>query len=510
MTNQKYFHRYTAQLCVEAETPLKVGNGEEGLLIDSLVARDAAGLPYIPGTSLTGVLRHSLADAEGFEPEIINSIFGSSDKANITGSRLIISSAHIVDYTLGEVCDGGTAPTAAFLSAMKELPTRDHVAINDRGVAKDTGKFEDEVLYAGSRFVFSLELQGREDDRDNWERILDMINTPLFRIGGGTRKGFGKLKLISIEEKVFNLENEAERKAYLDTDSRLRMPKGAAGKMPVATAQLIHYRLDIQPRDFFFFGGSEFDNDVDARYKTERKIIWNGNKGELQKEGYILIPATSVKGALSHRTAYHYNKMNGSFIDLNRKPEELNNAMQARISELETMTLKELEEIQRNKEAEYESIAQTAKKQWSINKAEAPNNAVRNIFGYAINNKKEGAAQEGRRGRLIMDDCFIAASSVQEKIFDHLKVDPYTGGALDSALYQEKTVMLKKDQPFICLDIYLQHDDSEESEACEKAFENALRDVCLGMLPLGGLTSKGHGFFSGKLFKNNHDITKNN
>lgn len=507
MTNQKYFHRYTAQLCVEAETPLKVGNGEEGLLIDSLVARDAAGLPYIPGTSLTGVLRHSLADAEGFEPEIINSIFGSSDKANITGSRLIISSAHIVDYTLGEVCDGGTAPTAAFLSAMKELPTRDHVAINDRGVAKDTGKFEDEVLYAGSRFVFSLELQGREDDRGNWERILDMINTPLFRIGGGTRKGFGKLKLISIEEKVFNLENEAERTSYLDTDSRLRVPKTAANTKPTISAQLTNYRLEIQPRDFFFFGGSEFDDDVDARFKTERRITWNGDEGGLQEE-YVLIPATSVKGAISHRTAYHYNKMSGNFTNADLKREQVINAVKAKVTELHSMTLEEVKEIFQNKVAVYDSIKQSANEHISLKGSGEENEAVRNIFGYAITNKNGRAGQDGKRGRFIMDDCFIATSDAKEKIFEHLKVDPYTGGAMDGALFQEKTVMLNKGKS-INLNIYLQQEDDKESEAYEKAFENALRDVCHGMLPLGGLTSKGHGFFTGKLFKNNDEITNN-
>ena len=34
-----------------------------------------------------------------------------------------------------------------------------------------------------------------------------------------------------------------------------------------------------------------------------------------------------------------------------------------------------------------------------------------------------------------------------------------------------------------------------------KAFELSLKDICNGMLPLGGATTKGHGIFTGKLLK---------
>lgn len=86
----KYNQRYIAKFTIEAETPVSVGSGEKGLLIDRLVAKDANGLPYIPGTSLTGVLRHSL-----YNEKFINDIFGFEGKKGM-GSRLIISSAYLV------------------------------------------------------------------------------------------------------------------------------------------------------------------------------------------------------------------------------------------------------------------------------------------------------------------------------------------------------------------------------------------------------------------------------
>lgn len=42
--------RYIARFTVEAASALGVGSGNTGLVNDRLVARDANGLPYIPGT----------------------------------------------------------------------------------------------------------------------------------------------------------------------------------------------------------------------------------------------------------------------------------------------------------------------------------------------------------------------------------------------------------------------------------------------------------------------------
>jgi len=51
-------HRYIARIIVEAETPLAVGSDNQQEDMDSPVAKDFNGLPYIPGTALAGWLRH--------------------------------------------------------------------------------------------------------------------------------------------------------------------------------------------------------------------------------------------------------------------------------------------------------------------------------------------------------------------------------------------------------------------------------------------------------------------
>ena len=201
----RYKFRYIARLTVESETAISVGSGEKGLLTDRLVAKDANGLPYIPGTSLAGVLRHSLS-SENF----INDIFGSGGDQG-KGSRLIVSSALLVGEDGKTVIEGlkNISLHSGYYSYFERLPERDHVRMTDKGAADSVnhGKYDEQLVHKGTRFVFEMELIGDENDSEQWLKLLQTFASPVFRIGAGTRKGFGKLKIISDKSKfkIFNL-----------------------------------------------------------------------------------------------------------------------------------------------------------------------------------------------------------------------------------------------------------------------------------------------------------------
>src|SRR5690625_2706172 len=131
-----YTNRYIARVTIEAETPMAVGSGEKGINTDRLVVKDANGLPYIPGTALTGVLRHSFNDED-----FVSSIFGSGGEDG-EGSRLIISSAFLVDKDGKTVLDGlrDIDLSDEYYSFFSRLPERDHVKITHKGIAKKHGK----------------------------------------------------------------------------------------------------------------------------------------------------------------------------------------------------------------------------------------------------------------------------------------------------------------------------------------------------------------------------------
>jgi CRISPR/Cas system CSM-associated protein Csm5 (group 7 of RAMP superfamily) len=179
------------------------------------------------------------------------------------------------------------------------------------------------------------------------------------------------------------------------------------------------------------FGSGFGDDDADQIPVVERVIDYD--KKGLSKN-HIFIPASSVKGAIAHRTAFHYNLQNKLFIG--------------------------------NEEARL---------------------LVSELFGEAKNSKKD---IEGSKGKILFSDVYKLDRS-ETKVFDHVAIDRFTGGGIDGALFQEKTTAQKDEWEIeILLEIGV-------DEVYVKALESTLDDVCSGLLPLGGATTKGHGVFTG-------------
>ncbi len=447
-------YRYIARLKVEATTPLFVGSGGASLTIDSLVMKDHNGLPMIPGTSLTGVLRHVLED---FPSDDINwkDVFGFQGKENEgLGSRLIISNASLV-LNEGKVAEGISNEIPSNIQRKFEsLPTRQHVRITHKGVAADKGLFDNEVVYAGARFIFEVELKGTEKDINSWNKLIEKIKSSSFRIGQGTRSGYGNLKVIGINEQQFNLKDENDFQEYLDYHPSFNAYEIAnLEEVNTQNEESADYSLILKPDDFFIFSEGFGDAEVDNKPVTEEVIVYEN--GEINFVEKTLIPASSIKGAIAHRVAYHYNKLNGFFAD------KINDQVKKYIEE--------------------------------------NNQAVATIFG----KKGEVVDNEntGQRGILIIDDLYYDDID-NEKIFNHVAIDRFTGGGIDGALFSEK-VSHKKNGT---IDLKINLSEAIDDDKIKEALEESLKDICKGLLPLGGMTTKGHGMFTGILFKKGQEI----
>ena len=450
--------RFLAHVIIEAKTPLKVGGGKNDLFLDAPVQRDWNGLPMILGTSVAGILRRAFEDNAG--KDAANEIFGTrreeknksgskkeskdenkKEDKDLLGSRLIVSNALLVNEK-GKVCEELLLEKSRFLRYFDDLPIRDHVAISANGTAKDAGKFDEEVVFKGTRFKFSLELDGSKEE---FERILNLLSDPALRLGGGSSKGFGSLGILEIKWGEFELDRYSSSLNFSSDEFVKFMPDSAADGNS-ARQKFIRYELKISPDDFFMFGSGFGDNEADHAPVIESIISYKAGKLSEQK---ILIPASSVKGALSHRTAFYFNKINKQFGEKAKVGSE--------------------------------------------------NEAVREIFGYEKNKNEKGS-----KGKILISDCFLDYDEAKDtKVFEHVSIDRFTGGAIDSALFQEKAVA-KRDK-FI-IEILLKNDarDDTEKRAFKnvlEAFETALDDLVKGRLPLGGVTTKGYGFFKGEVIK---------
>ena len=439
--------KYISRFLVEAATPLFVGSGQSSLLKDALVQKDANGFPMILGTSLAGVLRHSLWKMK--DEHFVNTIFGSSNNANNSGSGslLKVSPALMVldKYTLSEGLlfeDRWNHVKFRF----NNLPLRQHVRITHEGVAEKNGLFDNEVIFKGTQFVFELEMTDSKGMLESqWEEILNCVQSPDFRIGAGTRNGYGSLKVLKIQNSRFDLGTQMD--SYLNYSPALASTDWTQinlinTDLGFSNGTKTHYQLELLPDPFFIFGSGFGDSEVDNVPVEEDVIVYTEKGIDFEKQ--TRVPGSSVKGAISHRVAYHYNKLKGNWAGQKQNFNE-------------------------------------------------KNEAVIELFGNAGNGVKELVA-----GKVYINDIFIDGNLVnKDKIFNHVAIDRFTGGAMDGALFSEKVSYLKEGS--LMIDIFVDEvDDSEKQQALELALE----DVCKGTLPLGGMTTKGHGIFTGKLTKN--------
>ncbi len=444
----KLTHRYITRIVLEAQTGLFVGSGDASLMKDALVQKDHNGWPMIQGTSLSGVIRHALEDNPNSRNDTTwKNIFGhqTSGLKEGIGSRIKISSAYMM---INENCIAEGLHVEDSTVAKRKynnLPSRQHVRITDKGVALKNGLFDNEIVFKGTRFIFEIELKGTEADKSSWNDIIQQLHSPLFRLGQGTRNGYGNLKVHTLRERIYDLTSETDFEDYLNFDPSFNVEnKGfLTPKYDLSNSNLVTYTLDLKPDQFFIFSEGFGDDQVDNKPITEEVAVYKKKENTIDFTLKTLIPASSIKGALSHRTCFHYNKLEKKFAD--------------------------------HGEGAFGE----------------QNEAVQQLFGSMAGNG------EAHRGTVIMDDLYLDEVD-NDKIFNHVAIDRFTGGAMDGALFSEK-VSYKKDGNLV-FSIYL---TKEFSGNVLLAFEDALRDICKGLLPLGGMTTKGHGIFTGRLFKNN-------
>ena len=440
MTMTIYKHRLVARIVLEAISPVAVGSGDKDIITDAPVARDCNGLPYIPGTSLMGIIRHSM------NQENLKQLLGFQDNEKGKGSRVIISDALLADEN-GKALDGlQDWDDNDYLRHFQVLPVRQHVKITEKGTAAKTGKFDEQVVYAGTRFVFEIEELSVDGTDTRFKEMLNIISSPTFRIGGGTRCGFGSMKVVSILSHAYNLTQEDDLQAYIKKTSCLKDGFELAQEFkPDTNLQegWTKYTLELTPMDFFLFSSGFGDEDADITPVKEERIVWEDGKPRFT-EACTLIPATSVKGTIAHRTAYYWNKLTNRNID--------------------------------------EGTALGCE----------TNPAVIQLFGTA-NNTDES---KQTIGNVILSDVLLEKTA--NKVLPHIRIDKFTGGVMDGALFQEKVTIGKGQH--VRETLYVKS-EALQDKTVKEAFEHALSDICSGLLPLGGGVNRGNGIFTGTLYK---------
>jgi hypothetical protein len=282
-------------------------------------------------------------------------------------------------------------------------------------------------------------------------------------LGSGARKGFGEIEIAKCVVKKYDLKIDDERQEYLNKSSSLnsKIKNGENKKEENSIEDSIWrtYELRLNPDDFFLFGSGCEDNEVNMKPVSEIYFSWQENSPVCNTET-LLIPSTSVKGTLSHRVAFHYNRLSGVFCD----------------------------DISVNEQESYVG---------------EKNEAVKILFGYV--GKDESGNNDAQRGNVLISDLIQKRKTEVVKVLNHVAIDRFTGGTIDGALFSEK-VMSGNNETYTL--VFKVNECVFENKKIEESFHSALIDIASGMLPLGGGVNRGHGIFTGEVLKDKELLYK--
>lgn len=297
---------------LQLDSPLLIGSGQDKNEPESdiHVLKDQNNNPFIPGTSITGVLRHML---HGENPEAAKILFGyigqTGNEAGLQSS-IIISDVLLEDTTIvvrDGVCidpDTGTAKKGQkYNYEAIERSTKNHKATGKINMMVTLRDYQVEVL-------------------PNWKAVVQSLANQLafgIRLGALTAKGFGRVSVPDIQVGVYDMTQFSDVKKWLlrqpsarilKVEKKNTQPKGTfivTGQFALKTSLLVRNKE---------VANEDTDGSNDKEKKSKIHAI------PMKSDEDYLIPGTSVKGVLRHQAMYILRTMGKTQL-LNQKFDKL-------------------------------------------------------------------------------------------------------------------------------------------------------------------------------------------
>lgn len=417
---------------MQTYSPLRISSGVDDGITDILVLKDKKGKAFIPGTSITGVLRAKMSNIYG--DRAVDRLFGSIDddgnQSMINISDIVLENAKIIN--------------------------RDGIKIDSfTGVSKQGAKFDFEAIDKGATGDLYIEVTLRESCLSEQNKpnisyrkehkdfaingdvygeltatIADIL-TEGINVGSLTTKGYGKIKSREpVKMYVFDFKNpQGAMKWWQYLNEGILQDVAYTGNKTVAVASEKDFVMQME----FALTSSMIirDYDVDTDDEKEKIAAVQMKSGE-----DFVIPATSIKGVLKSR-AYKI------LMNLNHHDEQ---------------------------------------------KAE---DFLDKLMGRETDNKED----KGQKSRLYIDEVYIKPNILHSKKQSRNRIDRFTGGTIDSALFTDKLIW-QTDKSKATIAINLQVQNCDEKEAGLMLL--VMKDLWLGDLAIGGNKAIGKGVLKGK------------
>ncbi|OZM56250.1 CRISPR-associated RAMP protein [Lottiidibacillus patelloidae] len=224
---------------------LHIGSGKMSLETDATVMKDAFDKPYIPGSSLKGVLRavserlHHLVLTNNSVPVCFlaenDCNQGEASKELQEKLQPLIRDGkenevnNEIDQNICPICQlyGSTFRASKIVvhdgTLTKNNDSKIHSTVRhsvkidrDTGAAKDGAKFDYEVVHAGEEFDFMIEGENlsTQDEKLLYLAIHELVNGNI-QLGGKISRGLGSVQLVDAKVKTYHFDHSDDKKAYL-------------------------------------------------------------------------------------------------------------------------------------------------------------------------------------------------------------------------------------------------------------------------------------------------------
>lgn len=452
MQGEKVMGWHLLRFTLTALSPLSCGAGE-GVKADNAIARDALGLPMIPGATLQGLLRRECPADQRSE------LFGFAEGRVTSAGRILCSNGAVHGAD-----DKAVTLETKFDPLLDQLANsvplkRDHVRLDRHHGADPSGKFDRAAVPKGTRFSFEWLMFGSEDERELLASALVPLQASWFRIGSSGARGYGRIKLERVHHGFF--PRSAARAFNSLRDTPVSNVEGlAVFELPEPRSELaIELTLvAVNPWRSGQNGIRHSEPDSEGREADlaairEGEIKWDGSIATwsvpaTESTDQYILPGSSLRGPIAHRTLFHWNRQNGRMVDGGALVEE---TAQKSLSDVLAWADRERE--------------------------------LQSLLGFAREGK--GGEEGGLASPLLFEDLALEVSKVT--FANHVKIDRFTGGAMPKALYSEEVIETEKLTARIAVRPTHQIDPT-----ARKALIEALRDLCEGRLAVG---AKSYGFF---------------
>lgn len=324
-----------------------------------------------------------------------------------------------------------------------KVSIRDGVKIdNEKGVALETGKYDYEIIERKSTFAFYLELNIKnEADEIPFKKYLATI----IHLLENKRIFIGAKKNSGFGEcKLF--DTKIVEYDFSNSDDIIMWLNKT--KKETTSLNEEHFKVNenvFEVNAWFALNGSMI-------IKTAPDDKDSTDSVHIKSNGKLTLPGTSIKGAVRSRAEKILNRIFGN--------------------------------------KEYDSDEKNPVKK-SINE----------LFGYVDNDNRSDTAIASR---VKIFEKLIDESCVKEQEQVRIKVDRFTGGTINTALFDEKPIWLKNNEK--CINIIIKLKKPKDWEI--GLILMILKDLWTSDIPIGGEKNIGRGRLSGKSVNIYYNETK--